>query len=309
MPRHLLQKNAGYDAHMHTRAAILLFLCIALSCGLLYSRVGAQTVVDSASSTVSASVASIPSIDDDTGGGGGSSQSGVQFSGFAYPGATVTLMHGSEKLLSTIADGAGKFSIVFSDVEDAPQLMFSLFALDSAQRRSTLLNFPVIFYTGQLTDIRNIRFAPTITTDKVAIKTSDFITVEGAALPRLPMNVIFEGNDAKTFTLSAGAEGAYRLTVPLALPQGEYIVKARYEGDTRTSAALRLIVGNASIPRVEVSANIPGDCNLDQKVTIVDFSVLAFWFGKKQPPSCVDTNGDGAITLVDFSILAFYWNG
>jgi hypothetical protein len=90
---------------------------------------------------------------------------------------------------------------------------------------------------------------------------------------------------------------------------GEYLVRAKYIADTRTSQVLRIIVGPASITRVDTSTNIPGDCNVDQKVTLVDFSVLAYWFGKKNPPPCVDTNKDGTINLVDFSILAFYWNG
>ena len=97
--------------------------------------------------------------------------------------------------------------------------------------------------------------------------------------------------------------------MPLNLFEGEYSLRALYRGDSRTSKALRITVGSVSLLRTEVSNNIPGDCNVDQKVTLVDFSVLAYWYNKKNPPKCVDTNADGIINLTDFSIMAFYWNG
>ena len=51
-----------------------------------------------------------------------------------------------------------------------------------------------------------------------------------------------------------------------------------------------------------------GDANNDNKVTIVDFSILATTFGKSAGDvgydDRADSNGDGKVTIVDFSLLA-----
>jgi hypothetical protein len=41
----------------------------------------------------------------------------------------------------------------------------------------------------------------------------------------------------------------------------------------------------------------------------VDFSIMAYWYKRPNPPASVDLNGDSKIDLVDFSILAFNWTG
>ncbi len=52
-----------------------------------------------------------------------------------------------------------------------------------------------------------------------------------------------------------------------------------------------------------------GDINKDCKVDLVDFSIVAFWFKKANPPVRVDLNNDKKVDLVDLSIMAFYWTG
>lgn len=256
--------------------------------------------------SVSAVIGSIPSIDTNGGGGGEVYQSGVRFSGFAYPNATITIQKGFGAATTVSADASGAFSALIPEVN---WQLFTLFATDTSGRKSTLLNFPTILYSGYITDIAGIRFAPTITTDKLSVKQGDFITVEGSALPNKTVEISFEGDDGRVFTLTSDDDGNYHMTIPVTLPYGEYRLLTRYGGDTRTSKTIRIIVGAASILRNEATLNIPGDCNVDQRVTLVDFSVLAYWYGKENPPRCVDTNQDGMINLVDFSILAFYWNG
>ncbi len=257
--------------------------------------------------TISAIVSNgLPDIDPIGGGGGGDYKSGVRFSGLAYPGAVVTVLKRNGAVLTTVADSAGAFSIF---VPENNWQLFTLYATDVAGRKSTLLNFPTILYNGIITDISGIRFAPTINTDKIAVKKGDYLTIEGASLPDKDVEVVFEGIDGREFSLLSNSLGVYNITIPANFSDGEYVLRARYIGDTRTSKAIKITIGNTTILRVEAVNNIPGDCNFDQKVTLVDFSVLAFWYGKNNPPKCVDTNTDGMINLVDFSILAFYWNG
>lgn len=254
--------------------------------------------------SVSAIVGTLPSVDEGT--GGGVYQSGVRFSGFAYPGATVTVQKINGGSISVTADKTGSFSVV---VPETDWQLFTLFATDVFGRKSTLLNFPTVLYSGYLTDISGIRFAPTITTDKISVKKGDFITIEGSSLPNKSIDLVFDGPENRTFSLESNSVGVYNVTIPAVFIEGEYAVRTQYPLDTRTSKAIRISVGTASILRVESTTNIPGDCNVDQRITLVDFSVLAYWYGKPNPPKCVDVNSDNSVNLIDFSIVAFYWNG
>lgn len=279
-------------------------LILVASLVLFTNNAVAQTLTEIGNVSVSAVIGSIPSIDSP--GGGVTYQSGARFSGLAYPDATITVQRGFGAPTTVLADSTGAFSIL---IPETNWQLFTLFATDTLGRKSTLLNFPTVLYSGYITDITGIRFAPTITTDKLSVKKGDFLTVEGSALQNKSVEVSFEGDGGRTFNLPSGDDGLYRMTIPITLNEGEYAIRARYEGDVRSSKIIRIVVGGSSILRNEATNNIPGDCNVDQRVTLVDFSVLAFWYGKDKPPRCVDTNQDGIINLVDFSILAFYWNG
>ncbi len=259
----------------------------------------ALTLTNGGIQAVTARVGDLPSTD--TGG----FSSGARFTGLAYPQAKVTVLKGLIEATSVLADGQGRFSVT---VPEESWQFFALFATDTQGLRSTILNFPTILYTGFLTDISGIRFAPTITTDKIAIRSGDFLSIGGSSLPNVPVRLSFE-NETLGFTVTADGTGRYNETAPIMLKQGEYLLRSGYVGDKRTSKAIRVVIGSSNILRLESTENIPGDCNVDDKITLTDFSVLAYWYGKPNPPACVDTNKDGRITLVDFSILAFYWSG
>ena len=93
------------------------------------------------------------------------------------------------------------------------------------------------------------------------------------------------------------------------MSKGDYVVQVKYISDIRVSKSVQFVIGELNILNIDSVADIPGDCNRDKIINLVDFSVLAFWYGKKNPPVCVDTNRDNTINLIDFSILAFYWTG
>ncbi|MEK7173742.1 MAG: dockerin type I domain-containing protein, partial [Patescibacteria group bacterium] len=62
-----------------------------------------------------------------------------------------------------------------------------------------------------------------------------------------------------------------------------------------------------SVVTGECKPNTIGDVNCDGRVDLVDFSILAFWQGKSNPPRSVDVSGNGAVGLADFSIVAHHW--
>ena len=249
-----------------------------------------------------------------TPGGGGSGgvvipTTAVRFSGLAYPHATVTLLKNGEEQTTVLADSAGRFSVTFGE-DYNNSILYSLFAEDVLGNRSILINYPIVIQVGFITHLSGIRFAPTIVLNKAEAHFGDYLTVTGYALPERQMEVIVEGPGKKIFSLDSSEAGSYKIILPLSgLAKGDYVVFARYANDNRISKLVKFIIGELNIFQPDTLLNIPGDCNSDKIINLVDFSVLAFWYGRDNPPVCVDTNGDGKINLTDFSILAFYWTG
>lgn len=247
--------------------------------------------------------------------GGGTSggvilpQTAVSFSGYAYPNAQVSLLKQGELKTTVKADSTGYFSITLEEKYNS-NILYSLFAQDVSGNRSLLLNYPMVVQVGYITELSGIRFAPTIVIDKSQVRVGDYLTVNGYALPQNDMEVNIVGVANKVFTLTSSSDGSYKIVLPLTdLPRGAYSIYINYKNDTRVSKLIKFTIGESNIFFTDASSSIPGDCNADKKIDLIDFSILAFWYGKPNPPKCVDTNGDGIINLIDFSILAFYWTG
>ncbi|MDP2789198.1 MAG: hypothetical protein Q8O46_04105 [bacterium] len=271
----------------------------------------AQTLTVTETVTVSAQVGEEVVV---TPGGGSSGgvvipQTAVRFSGSAYPNALVTLLKEGEEKMTVQANNAGDFTITLAENYDN-RILFSLFAVDVLGNRSLIVNYPIVVQVGFLTHLSGIRFAPTIVTDKAEVSVEDYLTVTGYALPNLEMEIIIDGRDKRIFSFTSSKNGSYKIVLPLSmLPKGDYVASVRYLGDTRMSKLVKFIIGELNIYNFDTLLSIPGDCNTDKIINLIDFSVLAFWYGKDNPPLCVDTNNDNKIDLTDFSILAFYWTG
>jgi hypothetical protein len=248
-----------------------------------------------------------------SGGGGGSGFMGARFLGHAYPQAVVTILKNAVLRATAKADLNGAFTVVLQEEYDE-NVLYTLYADDIDGHRSLLLNYPLVGTDGKVTDISGIKFAPTITADKIATKQGEPVMLSGFALPNAAIEFILSASRAgglsRTLSVVSNSAGRYELTITSSdLPKGEYEVRAHYPNDSRYSLTVQFTVGDVTIvPSPELDV-IPGDCNADHKITLQDFSVLAYWYGKQSPPSCIDLNTDGTVNLVDFSILAYYWNG
>ena len=235
----------------------------------------------------------------------------VQFSGEAYPLATVSVLKNGSVVGSIQANLTGLFSITLEEKYNGA-ILYSLYARDIAGVRSLLINYPLAVSVGYLTHISGIRFPPTVTLDKVEVKKGDYLSATGYALPQKELQAVIEDKNKKptAFTLTSRNTGRYNITFPITnLLKGNYSLHLKYIDDNRKSILVNFIIADTNILSRDVSLNIPGDCNVDGRINLVDFSVLAFWYKKPNPPKCVDTNKDGIVNLTDFSILAYYWTG
>lgn len=272
----------------------------------------AWTVVDSESVTISANVGGII-IEPPSGGGTGGTvtipKTAVRFSGEAYPDATVFVWKDGVEKIKIEADDRGIFSATLEETYDSNAL-YTLYAVDKAGEKSLLINYPLVIYEGYVTHVSGVRFAPTVTADKIEVKAGDFLTLLGSALPKRNLEVLINGASEKKFILSSDDSGGYKIILPLAgFIEGDYLVHVKYATDTRISKLVQFKIGSQNILNIKSISNIPGDCNKDRVINLIDFSVLAFWYKRPNPPMCVDTNSDGIVNLIDFSILAFYWTG
>ena len=284
----------------------MLFLVFSLNMGshLVFAQMGPVTDTVSITAEVVGTITVTPS-----GGGIGLPKTAVSFSGLAYPKATVSILKEGVLAASVFSDSAGYFSATLEEKYDST-IVYTLFAVDLSGNKSLLINYPIVVYTGYITHLSGIRFAPTIVIDKAEVRYGDYLTVYGYSLPKMGLEVFVEGKEKIGFTLTSNANGTYKIILPMQnLPKGDYVVYARYVNDQRITKLVKFIIGETNIPNTDIVENIPGDCNYDGVINLVDFSVLAFWYNKDNPPKCVDTNRDGIINLVDFSILAFWWTG
>lgn len=285
-----------YKNRFIIKCFITLFICVY-----------AQMPVFAEDVSVSASVSNVTITPTDEGGGG--ILTGVVFSGVAYPEAVVHVWKNGIPKTTTIADNNGYFNINLNEIY-SPSVLYTLYAIDKDNRRSLLINYPIVIKSGYLTQVSGIRFAPTIVTDKTEVKMGDYLNVYGYAAPNMAIDLNIKGLLNQSFYLTSKSDGSYKMIVPLlGLNKGSYDLYVNYSKDKRISKVVRFTIGDINVLTTEMTTNIPGDCNADDLINIVDFSIAAFWYGKSNPPKCIDTNSDKVINLVDFSILAFYWTG
>lgn len=263
----------------------------------------ATVVVENEGVTVSATVLR-------TGGGRPIiSNTSVLFSGEAYPEAIVTILKNGSIVATVKANANGLFDATLEEKYDK-NILYTLFARDSSGNKSLLINYPLVVSTGYLTHLAGIRFPPTIVPDKLAVRQNDSVSVRGYALPEKELQIIIEANNKEyqKFTLFSERDGKYNLALPFSdIPKGKYNLYIKYPDTNRKSVLINLIVGDKNVKNTDNLNNIPGYCNDDNLINLVDFSILAFWYKKKEPPMCIDINKDKIIDLTDFSILAYYW--
>mgnify|MGYP001566814641 CR=1 FL=1 len=254
------------------------------------------------------------------GGGGGASVSSpsipatnVVFTGRAYPLSRVTVLKDGQAALTTIAGPDSNFSGTISGLSTG-NYQFSVYSEDSAGRRSSLFAFPIYITSGVTTKISGIFIAPTIATDKSEIRKGDNIAIFGQSVPSSEVTISVNSEEEFFVKKIADSDGAYLLnfdTSVLEIGQHQTQSKSALNGEiTAFGETVEFVVGTVNV-LADLPATTPskGDVNGDQRVNLVDFSVVAYWHKRENAPASADLNADGEVDLVDFSIMAFYWTG
>ncbi|MFA6585589.1 MAG: hypothetical protein WCS86_00280 [Candidatus Paceibacterota bacterium] len=255
------------------------------------------------------------------GGGGGGvpppAQTGVIFSGRAYPLSKVSFLKDGQLALSTIAGPDSNFTGSLTNLS-AGNYNFSVYGEDKNGLRSTPFSFQVFVTSGATTNISGIFIAPTIAVDKSEVKKGDNIAIFGQSAPS--SEIVISINSAQEFFNSAASDnnGIYLHnfdTSVLELGNHSTKSKALKNGEISSfSNIVGFIVGTKNILAKAPEKSDKCDLNEDGRCNLVDFSIAAFWYKKPLSEEFKlrekkHLNGDGKVDLVDFSIMAFYWTG
>jgi len=237
----------------------------------------------------------------------------VVFTGQSHSNGTVVLLIDGVIAATTGADGEGQFTITLQNLSSGAYL-FSLYGFDTSSVRSGILAFYVDITESAQTNISQIFIPPTLELSPDSTTAIAAVTISGFSVPGslIGATVIDELGREQVFTARADSKGKYSSRVPLnVFKEGKYIAKplaaaAGVDSPFGEALAFRIIDGRILIGPI---SRLVGDFNKDSKVNLIDFSMIAFWYKRDNPPSRFDLNDDGAISLADFSIMAFYWTG
>jgi hypothetical protein len=249
------------------------------------------------------------------GGGGGGAQSTVVMSGWAFPGAKLTLLKDGAVATSLIANPDGSFRITLNNLNHG-NYQLSIFAEDSSGVVSSPHTINVAALSNQPYTFSNIIIPPTISSSHFVVGVNQQYSVFGYAPPNSSVEVLIFG--VKSFgTTTANAQGYWQLNLLGEPPFGVYSIRARatLNGFISLLSKPVQILFFLLTPSEPVEPPPPPqltscvDYNKDKRINLIDFSILLFWFGKNNPPQAIDCNQDGLINIKDFSILMYFWTG
>jgi hypothetical protein len=245
----------------------------------------------------------------------------VFFSGIAYPGSTVTLLRDGQFLAATVSGPDAKFEIDVKGVAPGT-FVYTLQSQDSNNIYSKVYSFPVAVTAGVGTVISGIFLPPTIDTDKSQVRRGDPIMILGSSAPNARIDLVVHSQQEIVETTHSDKNGIWQYQLDtIMLEYGDHNATARWKLATSMSplsAEAPFVVGLKSVSK-QIGGSSSNqtqagkrcaaiaDLNCDGRVDAIDFSILAYWYKRPNPPANVDLSHDGKIDARDFSILAYYW--
>ena len=233
----------------------------------------------------------------------------VILQGIAYPSSTVTILKNGVVAVQVSADPQAKFNITVGSLA-AGSYTFGVYGTDADDRDEPITNFTVTLTTGTTVTITGIFLEPTITADKTSLKPGETITLLGTTSPSSAVHVYVSSTVEKQFDTQATGDGGWsRKILASDLNAGTHTARSKAVepgGDISAfSDTVTFTVASTTPPE---QTYIDADINQDKKVDLVDFSILLFYWGKKNPPlTRADINHDTVVNIIDFSIMLFYW--
>jgi hypothetical protein len=238
------------------------------------------------------------------------------FRGKAYPGSTVSALKNGIVIGSVYVTPSGSFELQVQDLRPGTY-SFGIRAEDVNHLTSKLLMFTVYVSTGIATVVDGIFIPPTITSDKVEVKKGSPITFFGMSSPNAEVRLSFFSTDEVLRKTKANASGTWMYKLDSGeFSLGNYIAKGKsVTVDNLSPYSDDLTFAISGKDRLRTKPfDLTGfrkrcDLNNDNRVNLLDFSIMAFWYKRLGFPPKVDLNTDNRVDLTDVSILAYCWTG
>lgn len=238
----------------------------------------------------------------------------IQFSGWAYPNATVTLRQDGTILTSTTAGSSAAFSS--SNIVNPGTHTYTLVAVDGSGYSSSTASITVTLSEGATVGISNVFLSPSVVATASTIDADESALLQGTTRPSsavaiyVTTTVLGGGTTQRQFNVTSNAQGNWSRTFTgIELGVGSHSIRARATSGAQTSEYSPTVA--IAVNQVDpCSASTPGDINCDGNVDLVDFSILLFYWQSINPANArADINADTVVNVTDFSILLYYWTG
>jgi hypothetical protein len=146
------------------------------------------------------------------------------------------------------------------------------------------------------------------------VKRGDLLKFFGYSAPNANVTLLTNSDEEIQTPSKAASSGYWFASLDTSkLEVGRHSSRAKASIDnliTTFSDTLAFDVGEKNQARSSLrTCPAKGDFNTDCRVNLIDFSILAYWYKRPNPPPKFDLNKDSKISLPDFSILAFFWTG
>ncbi len=240
----------------------------------------------------------------------------VIFKGISYPESIISLLKNGIVMAEVPAGPNGTFEIRLRNLNSGTY-SFGIRAEDKDRLQSKLLLFTIFVSSSVTTVIDGIFIPPTITSDKIEVKKGEIITFLGRSVPDADVRISFHSDVEILKKTRSNASGTWIYKLDSSeLELGDHDGKARSltpDDLSPYSDVLPFRVSNTDRLRSKLSLLFGFrkrcDLNNDNRVNLLDFSIMAFWYKRIGFPQKVDLNTDNKVNLTDLSILAYCWTG
>lgn len=243
-------------------------------------------------------------------------QGTVTLSGFTFPNAKLKLLKDGAVTTTLIANQDGTFQIVINSLPFG-NYQFSVFAEDSLGVTSAPYTINVSVYSTQPYTFSNIIIPPTISSNTLLVEVGKQFYVRGYAPSGSIVSLEIPGYSVVGST-TADVTGYYQISATANLSANTYNFRTKASYNNISSPYSKPIQitfynqpqpGEPGIPVPPSQLSSCVDYNHDQRINLIDFSILIFWFEKNDPPPSIDCNADRVVDIKDFSILMYFWTG
>lgn len=246
----------------------------------------------------------------------GPDEGSAVLSGTAYPMSVVKILKDGQIAATTASDSSGHFNVTLSDLI-VGTYSFAVYAYDSNGNKSKTLTYTREISKNETETISGIIIPPTLSVDNISIKKGDKVNFSGQSAPgaTVAIGMVSDGGDTWSFNATAGVNGYYSYALDTGdYNKHDYVAAAKTniggsESEYSNEVSFKITDENVGSENASECSTKEGDLNCDERVNLIDFSILIHWFDQPNFPSKVDINTDKKVNLSDFSVMMYNWSG